>query len=52
MRLYIARFGCNQPTPRSPYIGTTADLTARLTRPLVLALKDLRIDGLRMPSFT
>ncbi|MET3356844.1 UNVERIFIED_ORG: hypothetical protein ABIC58_000191 [Leuconostoc holzapfelii] len=40
-----------KPVPFLPYAGLIADLTARLARPIVLALIDFLIDGVLIPNF-
>ena len=50
--LYAALFGFfTHPIPFLPYNGMTLLFTARLALPVVRALRDRLIDGLRIPNF-
>jgi hypothetical protein len=50
--LYAAFFGFfTHPTPFLPYTGLTDLFTARLALPVVRALTDRLIDGVRIPNF-
>jgi hypothetical protein len=50
--LYAAFFGFfTHPIPLLPYNGMTERFTARLALPVVRALTDRLIDGIRIPIF-